>query len=144
VDHFLIERLRDHLDSYPQTVPVKPSTERMRRQSGYVPPPADELIVTNRLGRPVQSEEFRGKWKAALQLAGLPAGTRFHDLKHFYTTQLGAAGRHDPKTVQALSRHANFEETWDTYAHPPLAVEGITVTTFSKLFAPPSTVRRAA
>jgi hypothetical protein len=45
-------------------------------------------------------------------------------------------GRHDPKTVRALSRHAEFDQTWDTYAHPPLAVEGIKVTTFGSIFDP--------
>lgn len=38
-------------------------------------------------------------------------------------------------TVQALSRHAKFSETWDTYAHPPLAVEAVTVTVFGTAFA---------
>ncbi|MGW6459504.1 hypothetical protein ACWF94_26860 [Streptomyces sp. NPDC055078] len=74
-------------------------------------------------------------------LAGLPARTRFHDLKHFSTSRLGASGLHDPKTVQALSRHAEFSETWDTYAHPPMAVEGVKVVTFSGLF---TTVRDRA
>jgi len=55
-------------------------------------------------------------------------------LKHFYTTTLGACGRHDPKTVQALSRHAEFSGTWDTYAHPPLATESVTVSAFSLAF----------
>jgi integrase len=70
----------------------------------------------------------------ACRLARLPEGTRFHDLKHFYTSTLGARGHHDPKTVQALSRHAEFSETWDTYAHPPLAVENATVTAFTLAF----------
>jgi integrase len=74
------------------------------------------LIVTNRRGRPCQRGEFNDKWRAAVKVAGLPERTRFHDLKHFYTSQLGACGKHDPKTVQALSRHAEFRETWDTYA----------------------------
>ncbi|MFE3139721.1 hypothetical protein [Streptomyces scopuliridis] len=56
-------------------------------------------------------------------------------LKHFYTSRLGSSGSHDPKTVQALSRHAEFSETWDTYAHPPLAVEGVRLTAFSAMFA---------
>ncbi|MCX5188958.1 MULTISPECIES: hypothetical protein [Streptomyces] len=41
---------------------------------------------------------------------------------------------HDPKTVQALSRHARFSETWDTCARPPLATEGLTVKVFSGAF----------
>ncbi|MEZ0070291.1 integrase [Streptacidiphilus sp. MAP12-20] len=140
VDHFLIERLVDHCSTFPQADPVSAHSEAARRRRGYVPPEDEGLIVTNRFGRPVQRSDFNKKWAKAVQLAGLPKGTRFHDLKHFYTTQLGASGQHDPKTVQALSRHADFAETWDTYAHPPIAVEGVTVNAFRTLFAETSPV----
>ncbi|MGW4490404.1 tyrosine-type recombinase/integrase [Streptomyces sp. NPDC004376] len=136
VDHFLIVRLEEHVESFPQLAPVRAKTERQRRARGYVPPPDEGLIVTNRLGRPLKPDAFAPYWKAALDLAGLPANTRFHDLKHFYTTRLGSSGDFDPKTVQALSRHAEFSETWDTYAHPPLAIQGVKVRTFGSLFAP--------
>lgn len=137
VDHFLIMRLKEHLATYPQVAPVCADTERQRRARGYVPPPDEGLIVTNRLGRPLTRAAFRHYWKPAVKLAGLPDETRFHDLKHFYTTRLGASGEFDPKTVQALSRHAKFNETWDTYAHPPLAVQGVKVSTFGSLFSAP-------
>ncbi len=91
--------------------------------------------MTNRYGRPLQQRTFNEQWRTAVELAGLPEGTRFHALKHFYTSRLGASGEFDPKTVQALCRHAKFTETWDTYAHPPVAVHGLTVTTFGGLFA---------
>jgi hypothetical protein len=113
---------------------VTPRSERRRRARGYTPPPDEGLIVTNRYGRPVQRSDFNEKFRAAVRLAGLPEKTRYHDLKHFYTSQLGASGRHDPKTVQALSQHAEFSETWDTCAHPPLAVEGVRVTVFGQAF----------
>ncbi|MFF7167371.1 tyrosine-type recombinase/integrase [Streptomyces sp. NPDC008086] len=92
-------------------------------------------MVTNRFGRPVLHTVFHQKWRRAAKQAGLPERTRLHDLKHFYTTTLGGSGTHDPKTVQALSRHAKFSETWDTYAHPPLAVEEVTVTVFGSAFS---------
>ncbi|MFI0778057.1 tyrosine-type recombinase/integrase [Streptomyces sp. NPDC021212] len=107
--------------------------ERQRRARGYVAPPDEGLIVTNRYGRPLQ-RSFNEKWRVAVARAGLPEGTRFHDLRHFYTTRLGASGQFDPKTVQALARHAKFNETWDTYVHPPVAVQGVTVSTFGGLF----------
>ncbi|MEU2607642.1 tyrosine-type recombinase/integrase [Streptomyces luteogriseus] len=135
VDHFLIERLAEHLAQFRGPAPVGPKAQRKRELRGYVPPPDEGLIVTTRTGRPLSRNHFNPKWQAAVQLAGLPKGTRFHDLKHFYTSRLGADGKYDPKTVQALSRHAEFSETWDTYAHPPLAVQGVKVTTFSGLFA---------
>lgn len=77
-------------------------------------------------------------------LAELPGRTRFHDLRHFYTSILGASGEHDPKTVQALSRHAEFSETWDTYAHPPLAVEAVRVAAFGAAFSNDADVSQTA
>jgi integrase len=136
VDHFLIEKLAEHIARFPQLVPVGREAERKRRVRGYVPPPDEGLIVTNRFGRPLRRQAFHKAWQQAVGRAGLPEGTRFHDLKHFYTTHLGASGRHDPKTVQALSRHADINETWNTYAHPPLAVEGVKVSVFGDLFTP--------
>ncbi|WP_405731201.1 tyrosine-type recombinase/integrase [Streptomyces sp. NBC_01537] len=141
VDHFLTERLAEHVSHFSGPEAVSPRTERRRRASGYVEPLDEGLIVTNRFGRPVQRSDFHQKWRNAVKLAGLPEGIRFHDLKHFYTSTLAASGRHDPKTVQALSRHAEFSETWDTYAHPPLAVEGVKVTVFSNAFTPVETPR---
>ncbi len=141
VDHFLIERLSEHIERHPRVAPVRPETERKRRARGYMPPSDEGLIVTNRYGRPVKVSEFNEKWRAAVKLAGLPGRTRYHDLKHFYTSHLGASGGHDPKTVQALSRHSQFQQTWDNYAHPPLAVEGVQVTTFTSMFQTGSPAR---
>lgn len=135
VDHFLIERLAQHVSQFSEPEPISPSAERRRRARGHVEPPDEGLIVTNRFGRPVLHTDFHQKWRRAVKQAGLPERTRFHDLKHFYTSTLGGSGKHDPKTVQALSRHAKFSETWDTYAHPPLAVEEVTVTVFGTTFS---------
>jgi integrase len=46
--------------------------------------------------------------------AGLPAGTRFHDLRHFYASSLIAAGLH-LKVIQERLGHAAMAETMDTY-----------------------------
>ncbi|MCD7439471.1 site-specific integrase [Streptomyces lincolnensis] len=135
VDRFLIERLLHHVSRFSEPEPVSPGAERRRRARGYVEPPDEGLIVTNRYGRAVLISDFHQKWRRAVKQAGLPDRTRFHDLKHFYTTTLGCSGKHDPKTVQALSRHAKFSETWDTYAHPPLAVEEVMVTVFGTAFS---------
>ncbi|MGW7521750.1 tyrosine-type recombinase/integrase [Streptomyces sp. NPDC054796] len=138
VDHFLLQCLAYHLTHFKGPAPVSEEAQRKRRQRGYVPPPDEGLIVTNAQGRPLLRSHFNTVWRKAVELAGLPEGTRFHDLKHFYTSRLGAdkVDQHDPKTVQALSRHAEFSETWDTYAHPPVAVQGVKVRTFSRLFRP--------
>jgi integrase len=60
----------------------------------------DRLVVTNRCNRPVQRSSFGHCWQAAVEAAGLPKGTRFHDLRHFYASTLIAAGLH-PKVIQA-------------------------------------------
>ena len=47
---------------------------------------------------------------------GLPAGFRFHDLRHYYASLLIAAGL-DVKVVQARLRHASATTTLNTYGH---------------------------
>ena len=47
---------------------------------------------------------------------GLPAGFRFHDLRHYYASLLISSGA-DVKVVQARMRHASAKTTLDTYAH---------------------------
>ncbi|MCZ4100815.1 MULTISPECIES: tyrosine-type recombinase/integrase [Streptomyces] len=135
VDRFLIERLTDHLARFGHPA-TRARAAGGQLSAGHCSAPDEGLLTTNRFGRPVQRTDLNRKWHIALQLADLPPGTRFHDLKHFYTTRLGACGQHDPKTVQALSRHGEFSQTWQTYAHPPMAVEGVTVSTFSSAFGP--------
>src|SRR5215217_6033596 len=50
-----------------------------------------------------------------LERAGLPADTRFHDLRHTCATLLLGKGVH-PKFVQELLGHANIAITLDTYS----------------------------
>ncbi|MBQ0863386.1 MULTISPECIES: tyrosine-type recombinase/integrase [Streptomyces] len=133
VDPLLIKYISQHLLLFPGAAPVGPDAARKRRARGYVEPETHGLVVVNRDGRPVQRQTFNKVWNDAVRKAGLPKGTRFHDLKHFYTSRLHAAG-HDRKTVQALSRHSE-ERTNAIYSHPPEAVEGLRVRAFSKLFA---------
>ena len=47
---------------------------------------------------------------------GLPAGFRYHDLRHYFASLLIASGA-DVKTVQARLRHASAKTTLDTYGH---------------------------
>lgn len=128
------ERLTAHAACFSEPEPITQEAAHKRRARGHVEPMDEDLIVTNRYGRPVQSSDFNVKWRRVVARAGLPEGTRFHDLKGFYTSTLGGPGQHDPKTVQVLSRHARFTETWDTYARPPRAAEGLHVTVFGDAF----------
>jgi integrase len=60
----------------------------------------------------------------------LLAGTRFHDLRHFYASALIAANL-NPKIIQARLGHATLAETMDTYGH--------LLRTLTTSAAPPST-----
>lgn len=48
--------------------------------------------------------------------AGLPAGFRYHDLRHYFASLLIAHGA-DVKAVQARLRHGSAKTTLDTYGH---------------------------
>ena len=49
-------------------------------------------------------------------LGALPAGIRFHDLRHTFTTLMLQNGEH-PKLVQEMLGHATIAITMDTYSH---------------------------
>jgi integrase len=81
----------------------------------YRPGPGD-VIVTNAIGRIAKRNSFGDCWRKAVSRAGLPAGTRFHDLRHFYASALIAANL-NPKVIQVRLGHASITETMDTYGH---------------------------
>jgi integrase len=58
----------------------------------------------------------RAMRKARSEVKGLPAGFRYHDLRHYFASLLIASGG-DVKTVQARLRHARAKTTLDTYGH---------------------------
>ena len=49
-------------------------------------------------------------------MKGLPAGFRYHDLRHHFASLLIARGA-DMKTVQARLLHGSAKTTSDTYGH---------------------------
>lgn len=53
---------------------------------------------------------------ARKKICDLPAGFRYHDLRHYFASLLIASGA-DVKTVQARRRHASAKTTLDTYGH---------------------------
>jgi integrase len=75
-----------------------------------------QVIMSNAAGRMVRRNAFGDSWRAAVKAAGLPAGTRYHDLRHFYASALIAANL-NPKVIQARLGHATIAETMDTYGH---------------------------
>ena len=58
----------------------------------------------------------RAMRKARSEVKGLPAGFRYHDLRHYFASLLIAHGA-DVKTVQARLRHGSAKTTLDTYGH---------------------------
>lgn len=74
------------------------------------------VIVTNRFKKVVQRSSFGSCWRPAVKKAGLPKGTRFHDLRHFYASGLIKANL-NPKVIQMRLGHATISETMDTYGH---------------------------
>ena len=65
-------------------------------------------------GRIARRNAFGWCWREAVRAAGLPKGTRYHDLRHFYASALIAANL-NPKVIQARLGHASITETMDTY-----------------------------
>lgn len=75
-----------------------------------------ELVFTRPSGAPVRRNGFSRVWRTAVADAGAPAGTTFHDLRHFYASLLIQHGE-SVKVVQARLGHATAAETLDTYSH---------------------------
>jgi integrase len=75
-----------------------------------------QVIMTTPSGRLVLRNRFGDAWLAAVKAAGLPEGTRYHALRHFYASALIAANL-NPKVIQARLGHATIAETMDTYGH---------------------------
>lgn len=79
-------------------------------------PGVDGLVFTSPAGRPVRRSSFGDTWRRTVARAGMPRGTRFHDLRHFYASLLIRHGE-SVKVVQARLGHASAAETLDTYSH---------------------------
>jgi integrase len=75
-----------------------------------------EAVMSNVGGRLMRRNAFGDVWRAAVKAAGLPAGTRYHALRHFYASALIAANL-NPKVIQSRLGHATIAETMDTYGH---------------------------
>ena len=73
-------------------------------------------LVFTLSGKPITRQTFGHKWRPAVAKAGLPAGTGFHALRHYYASLLIRHGE-SVKTVQARLGHASAVETLDTYSH---------------------------
>lgn len=76
---------------------------------------ADRFVFAERNGGPLRYSNFHTRvWLPAVEAAGLPAGFRFHDLRHANATVMVAAGV-DPKTAQTRLGHADMRTTMEWY-----------------------------
>jgi integrase len=80
------------------------------------PSGASGLVFTNARGEAIHRTRFSDDWRPAVKLAGAPAGTGFHALRHYYASLLIRHGE-SVKVVQARLGHASATETLDTYSH---------------------------
>ena len=77
----------------------------------------DALVFTAPDGLGIRRNRFsEGVWVPAVERAGLPKGTGFHALRHYYASLLIRHGE-SVKVVQARLGHASASETLDTYSH---------------------------
>lgn len=74
------------------------------------------LVFTSPAGKVPNRDDVARAFKAAAAEAGAPAGTRLHDLRHYYASLLIRHGE-SVKVVQARLGHASSRETLDTYSH---------------------------
>jgi integrase len=89
--------------------------ERQTRLLGAVPGPGS-YVFTSAAGTPMDARNVVRHFKAILDLAGLPASIRFHDLRHSAATLLIAQGVH-PRTIMEILGHSQIATTMNTYGH---------------------------
>lgn len=79
--------------------------------------PTEGLLFTTPTGAAIRRTGFSATvWQPAVKRAGLPAGTGFHALRHYYASLLIRHGE-SVKVVQLRLGHATAAETLDTYSH---------------------------
>lgn len=75
------------------------------------------LVFSSPEGSTLHHKNFyRRQFKPALARAGLPPGTRFHDLRHTCAALCIALGAH-PKAIQERLGHSSITVTLDRYGH---------------------------
>ncbi len=90
--------------------------EEVRRHMELYEPAPGQVLISNTWKAVAKPSAFNSAWSNAVEKTGLPKGTRFHDLRHFYASALIAAGV-NPKAIQRRMGHASITETFDTYGH---------------------------
>lgn len=75
------------------------------------------LVFANEIGGIINPSNLRNRsFARILKRAGLPPGTRFHDLRHTCATLL-LSSNVNPKVVSEMLGHSSIAITLDTYSH---------------------------
>jgi integrase len=101
-----------------RTVPVPQfALDELAMHLQQFPSGADGLVFqATQRGGPMLRTTLHARWVKVLDAAGLPRGTRFHELRHHYASVLIDGGE-SVKVVQERLGHASAVETLKTYAH---------------------------
>ena len=125
----------DPLKSEMSRTPVPIPDDLALMLSAHVAGFPSEWLLSDELGRQMGPWQLQRAFRAArAQVPGLPAGFRFHDLRHYYASALIASGL-DIKTVQVRMRHASGKTTIDTYGHMFPDTEDATRAAISRVIA---------
>jgi integrase len=77
----------------------------------------DDFVFSGPDGGPLRhSNWYPRHFKPAVKLAGVPDGTRFHDLRHTYAAMLIEQGAH-PRAMMERLGHSTIQVTLGTYGH---------------------------
>jgi integrase len=113
----VIQYPSEPLKSETSRAPVPIPRELALEVSTYVQRYDGQTIVTDPIGRPTSPWALeRAVRTARRRVEGLPAGFRFHDLRHYFASLLIVSGA-DVKVVQKRMRHASAMTTLNTYGH---------------------------
>ena len=79
-------------------------------------PTTDGFIFAGQIGGFIDPDKFNAEiWRPIAERAGAK-GTRYHDLRHFFASQLIAQGE-SPAHVRDQMGHSSIKVTFDTYGH---------------------------
>ena len=92
------------------------------------------LVFPTERGTPLEPRNLHRHFKLALKRAGLPATTRFHDLRHSCATFLIAQGVH-PRVVMEILGNSQISLTMNTYGHVLPEVQREAINVLDELFA---------
>jgi integrase len=104
------DALAQHLERYPvRPVELEDHTDPRRIRTRQA-----KLLFTTEANRPVHRASWSHIWKPGRAAAGLPNGTGFHSLRHYFATLLIFSGA-SVKTVQTALGHSTPMITLNTY-----------------------------